>query len=97
MDHVLGLKCTICGAEYETAQVDYVCPKHGSDGILDVVYDYAAIQRRLSPDRLGPHPASVWRYLPLLPVDPEPTWFRAPPWPASAGPPSTLRRAWRRP
>ncbi len=69
MDHVLGLKCTICGAEYGPGEVEYVCPKHGDDGIVDVVYDYQKIGRRLSPAGLADNPArSIWRYLPLLPL-----------------------------
>jgi threonine synthase len=83
MKYVLGLKCTICGAEYGIDEVDYVCPKHGdggrdvserhaaSEGILDVVYDYAYIRRHLSLNQLTNHPTNIWRYLPLLPVDPE--------------------------
>jgi threonine synthase len=75
VDHILGLKCTICGAEYRVDQVEYVCPDHGDDGILDVVYDYDLIARRINPDQLGNDPTrSVWRYLPLLPVAPETTW-----------------------
>ena len=72
MDHILGLKCTICGAEYGVDEVPYVCPHHGDDGILDVVYDYELIAGRISPDELAASPVrSIWRYLPLLPVDPE--------------------------
>jgi threonine synthase len=74
MDHVLGLKCTICGAEYAAGQVEYVCPDHGDDGILDVVYDYDLIAQRVTPEQLASDPTrSMWRYLPLLPVDPETT------------------------
>jgi threonine synthase len=72
MEQVLGLRCTICGAEYAVDQVEYVCPDHGDDGILDVVYDYDLIAQRLSPDKLADQPtASIWRYLPLLPVNPD--------------------------
>jgi len=72
MNHVLGLKCTICGAEYGVDEVEYVCPKHGDDGILDVVYDYDLIAQRISSDKLANNPTrSIWRYLPLLPVNPE--------------------------
>jgi len=75
LQHVLGLKCTICGAEYGVDEVDYVCPKHGDDGILDVVYDYAAIRRRFTPEQLAASAErSIWRYLSLLPVDPEVAW-----------------------
>jgi threonine synthase len=72
MDHVLGLKCTICGAEYDVGEVKYVCPKHGDDGIVDVVYDYELIAKRISPRKLAGSPTrSIWRYLRLLPVDPD--------------------------
>jgi threonine synthase len=74
MDQILSLKCTICGAEYDAGEVEYVCPHHGDDGILDVVYDYDRIARRITPSQLADQPtASIWRYLPLLPVDPETT------------------------
>ena len=70
MDHVLGLKCTICGAEYTPDQVAYVCPRHGSEGILDVVYDYPRIARQFRPEDLAKSAdRSIWRYLPLLPVN----------------------------
>ncbi|MFL7792681.1 MAG: threonine synthase [Anaerolineae bacterium] len=71
MEYVLGLKCTICGAEYGINEVDYVCPKHKSDGILDVIYDYYRIGANFTPDQLSGQPANIWRYLPLLPVDPK--------------------------
>jgi len=71
MDHVLGLKCVLCGAEYGVDEVLYVCPKHGDEGILDVVYDYLRIRSRLTREHLAADPTpSIWRYLPLLPVDP---------------------------
>jgi len=71
MNHILGLKCTLCGAEYNVGEVEYVCPRHGDNGILDVVYDYNLVAQRISPDRLADDPtASIWRYLPLLPVNP---------------------------
>jgi len=70
MDHVLGLKCTLCGAEYSARQVSYVCPRHGNEGVLDVVYDYGRIRKRCSPaDLAGSTDRSIWRYLPLLPVE----------------------------
>jgi threonine synthase len=72
MDQVLGLTCTICGAEYGVDEVEYVCPRHGSEGTLDVVYDYGLLARRISPGALARDPQrSMWRYLPLLPVDPD--------------------------
>jgi threonine synthase len=70
MDHVLGLRCAICGAEYAADEVEYVCPRHGDDGILDVLYDYRLLAQRINPRTLaGDATPSLWRYLPLLPLD----------------------------
>ncbi len=69
IDHILSLKCTICGAEYQPGDVAYVCPHHGSEGILDVQYDYDAIATRITPETLRHNPdPTIWRYKPLLPV-----------------------------
>jgi len=70
MDHVLGLKCVLCGAEYDVSEVLYVCPKHGDEGVLDVVYDYNLIGRRLTKDHLtrDQQTRSIWRYADLLPI-----------------------------
>ncbi len=69
MEHVQGLKCVLCGAEYDTSQVLYVCPKHGYEGILDVIYDYNVIRKRLSKAALARNRNhSVWRYSDLLPI-----------------------------
>jgi len=71
MDQVLGLKCMLCGEEYGINEVDYVCPKHGDEGILDVLLDYDFIARRASPAQLADDAKrSMWRYLPFLPLDP---------------------------
>ncbi|MBC7264540.1 MAG: threonine synthase [Chloroflexi bacterium] len=69
MDHVLGLRCVICGAEYGADEVRYVCPKHGAEGILDVIYDYDLIRQRLSREKLAANrDYSIWRYADLLPI-----------------------------
>lgn len=69
MDHVVSLKCMICGREYSPDEVDYICPLHGNEGILDVVYDYDLISRRLSQgDLMHNTDYSIWRYKHLLPV-----------------------------
>jgi threonine synthase len=69
LDHVKSLKCLICGRTYAPDEVDYVCPHHGNEGILDVEYDYGLIARRLSPDRLArDSDPTIWRYRPLLPI-----------------------------
>ena len=72
MDHVTGLKCVLCGAEYSPDEVLYVCPKHGDEGILDVIYDYDLIAQRLTRESLAANgERSIWRYKPLLPVRPD--------------------------
>jgi len=69
VDHVKGLKCVLCGAEYSTDDITYVCPKHGSEGIVDVVYDYDLIGRRLTKEKLAAcRDYSIWRYIDLLPL-----------------------------
>jgi threonine synthase len=72
MDQVIELICTVCGKTYGVDEVDYVCPEHGDDGILDVLYDYDLIAERIDPDGLrGVGTRAMWRYMDLLPVDPD--------------------------
>lgn len=72
MDHILGFKCSLCGEEYSLDQVDYVCPKHGDAGNLDVVYDLPHIARRWTRRQLADdRDTSIWRYRPLLPIAPK--------------------------
>ena len=69
MDHVKSLKCLICGREYAPDEIEYVCPDHGDDGIVDVQYDYDRIASRISPQKLADNADyTIWRYKPLLPV-----------------------------
>lgn len=68
MDKFLGYKCSLCGHEYLPSEVQYTCPR--DNGNLDVVLDIRQIQQTLGPSgqHLGDEP-SLWRYLPLLPVN----------------------------
>ncbi len=69
MDHLLHLECLVCGNRYQPDAVDYVCPRHGNEGILDVCYDYDRIAARISRRELaGNRDMSIWRYRPLLPI-----------------------------
>ncbi|NIV73257.1 MAG: threonine synthase, partial [Gammaproteobacteria bacterium] len=68
MDHVTGLKCTICGETYSPDEVTYVCPNHGNDGTLDVQYDYSLVADRLQENGLRDE-VGMWRYKALLPID----------------------------
>ncbi|MCL2658090.1 MAG: pyridoxal-phosphate dependent enzyme [Betaproteobacteria bacterium] len=67
-EHVVGLRCLVCGKLYPSGRVGYVCPHHGDEGILDVVYDYARIRANIerNPHRLDG--AGMWRYSALLPL-----------------------------
>ncbi len=70
--HVKSLICLICGKEYQESQVDYVCPDHGNEGVLDVTYDYSAIQAEFNKQDLEQsREMSIWRYKPLLPISPD--------------------------
>ncbi|MGD8856274.1 MAG: threonine synthase [Chloroflexota bacterium] len=72
MEHILHLKCLICGKEYAPDEVEYVCPDHGNEGILDVRYDYERIGRQFSRESLAQNrDYSIWRYKPLMPVQPD--------------------------
>lgn len=69
MDHVTCLKCLVCGRSYAPGDIDYVCPRHGDEGIVDVQYDYERIGARTSrADIERSAAATMWRYKPLLPV-----------------------------
>ena len=68
--NIRHLKCSICGEEYDAKKVRYVCPKHGYNGLLDVIYDYDAINSQTSPSAVSSRQEfSIWRYWELLPID----------------------------
>ena len=68
MKNFSGYKCSLCGAEYLQGQVTYICPKDG--GNLDVVLDYESIKKKFQPEDITSRTeSSLWRYLPLLPVN----------------------------
>jgi threonine synthase len=71
MSNVTGLRCVHCARTYSAEEVEYFCPACGyNDGILDVVYDYEAVKRELQASTLAENgDSSIWRYLPLLPVN----------------------------
>lgn len=68
MKNFSGYKCSICGAEYPQEQAVYTCPKDG--GNLDIVLEYDLIRKKFQPEDITSRTEfSLWRYLPLLPVD----------------------------
>ena len=67
MKYVLGAQCVKCGREYDAVPDLTTC---SCGGILDIVYDYAAIRRDVSPRDLEDcRDYSMWRYRPFLPVE----------------------------
>lgn len=70
MSYVKGLKCRECARLYP-AEAIYVCEY--CFGSLEVDYDYEAIKKVLTRQKITSGPASLWRYRELLPIDGNPT------------------------
>jgi threonine synthase len=71
MDKLLGLRCVECGKLYREDEVQYTCPACSDGerfGILDVEYDYERQARSFTREHLARAERSIWRYLPLLPI-----------------------------
>jgi threonine synthase len=67
MNNFLGYRCSLCKREYTPEQITYTCSCGGN---LDVILDYDTLKKKYEPDDfLCRDEASMWRYLPLLPVD----------------------------
>lgn len=63
-----GYRCSICGQEYDEGEVAYTCPQDG--GNLDILLDVDDIRGTINPAKImTSRDESIWRYLPLLPVD----------------------------
>lgn len=72
MKNILSLKCLVCGRQYLPNEIDYVCPDHGDEGILDVQYDYNFVGQQISKENLlHSKEFTIWRYKAMLPVDPD--------------------------
>src|SRR5438093_12718339 len=63
------LRCRECGAVYAAGPI-YVCEK--CFGPLEAIYDYEALARQPLRRVIESGPPSIWRYEPLLPVNPVP-------------------------
>ena len=68
MSNVKSLQCRECGSEYPV-EPQYVCDF--CFGPLEVSYDYDAVARVISRERITKGPLTMWRYHDLLPVDAE--------------------------
>jgi threonine synthase len=64
------MRCRECGAEYGKTPT-HVCEL--CFGPLEVAYDWDAIRRVVTRERITSGPFSMWRYADLLPLDGEPT------------------------
>ncbi|MGG1662740.1 threonine synthase [Brevibacillus sp. NRS-1366] len=72
----ISLTCLQCGTTHPMTPTAYICPacEHGTTGmdtgILDVQYDYSALQDALlRGQEINSSRSDVFRYLPLLPVE----------------------------
>ena len=69
MSFVKGLQCRECGKEYP-ARLQAGCEDCFAP--LEVDYDYAAVAKSLTQERIASRPANLWRYRELLPLEAEP-------------------------
>jgi threonine synthase len=67
---VRGLRCRLCGKTYPREPLNFCTEDFGP---LEVDYDYEAIARTLTRDKLERRPNTMWRFRELLPIDGEPT------------------------
>ncbi len=68
MPFAKALRCRECSREYPL-EPSHVC--EFCFGPLEVVYDYEAMHRNVTRESIERGPASMWRYAPFLPADPE--------------------------
>ena len=66
MSFVTGLRCRECARPFP-AEALHVCDF--CFGPLEVVYDYEALSRTVTKERIASGPSTIWRYADLLPVD----------------------------
>src|ERR687886_814614 len=66
---VESLRCRICESEYP-AIASGICVR--CFGPLEPLYDWDAVAKLATRERIEAGPRSIWRYAPLLPTDPPP-------------------------
>jgi threonine synthase len=69
MTYVTGLQCHSCKAKFP-AQALWVCDK--CLGPLEVIYDYDAVKRDMTREKIESRARNLWRYRELLPIEGEP-------------------------
>src|SRR6266478_1233008 len=67
---VRGLKCRLCGKTYPREPLNFCTEDFGP---LEVDYDYEAIARSMTREKIAARPNTMWRFRELLPIDGEPT------------------------
>ena len=68
MGNFVGYQCSVCGKKFSRDYKGYTCDSCG--GNLNVILDYEKIKQTVTPDEIFASPEkSLWRYLPLLPVE----------------------------
>src|SRR5262249_6399938 len=63
----VALRCRVCETEHALEAVG-VCSR--CFGPLDPIYDWDALAAEATRERFAAGPASIWRYAPLVPVEP---------------------------
>jgi threonine synthase len=63
----ISLSCRTCATEHPLEPIG-ACSR--CFGPLDPNYDWDELRRTVTPERIAAGPASLWRYSPLLPVEP---------------------------
>jgi threonine synthase len=71
VEKIRALRCVECGRTYAYGEVEYTCPSCGIKGILDVEFDYDAIETGgFGREALAARSEqSIWRYFELLPIE----------------------------
>ena len=68
MGNFVGYQCSVCGKTLSKDYKGYTCDSCG--GNLNVILDYEKIKKTVKPeDIFASAEKSLWRYLPLLPVE----------------------------
>jgi threonine synthase len=68
MGTFIGYRCSRCEEQFSPDEVTYTCPHDDSN--LDIMLDYEALRKSHSTQVIqAAQEHSIWRYLPLLPVD----------------------------
>lgn len=69
MGNISYLECILCRRNFAEKQGLYTCPLCGSDGSLDVIYDYKRLKRTFTQKHLSKNKDFThWRYFPILPL-----------------------------